>query len=223
MTDIILKKKGEKKHKDQTPLLSLSGTRKVVSTPTNPFETAGTDEVFVPKEIITRRIQDIFPGPNKGRKADHYLVVWEGYPLQKDYTWEPTENLYGQEELVETYEKWLKADNDRLDIEERERKIAKRLTTENLQNAGAEKCRKDDTLIKNTKGKQSNGKGTFDQHVADDEAEARDDGDSCDGVIGAEGVDTEVNRRSRHRRFRTVVRTEFINTTINNSHTGQET
>jgi hypothetical protein len=52
--------------------------------------------VFVPKEIIARRIQDIF--------------VWEGYPLQKDYTWDPIENLYDQEELVETYEKWLKAD-----------------------------------------------------------------------------------------------------------------
>jgi hypothetical protein len=59
--------------------------------------------------------------------------------------------------------------------------------------------------------------------VTDDETEERDDGDICDGVIGAEGVDTEANRRSRHRRFRTVVRTEFFNTTINNSHTGQET
>ena len=33
--------------KDQTPLLSLSGTRKVVRTPTNPFETDDTVEVFV--------------------------------------------------------------------------------------------------------------------------------------------------------------------------------
>jgi hypothetical protein len=40
--------------------------------------------VFVPKEIIDRRIQDIFAGSKKGRKADHYLVVWEGYPLKKD-------------------------------------------------------------------------------------------------------------------------------------------
>ena len=61
--------------KDQTPLLPLSGTRKVVRTPTNPFEAAGTVEVFVPKEIIARRIQDIFVGANKDRKADHYLVV----------------------------------------------------------------------------------------------------------------------------------------------------
>ena len=75
--------------KDRTPLLPLSGTRKVVRTPTNPFEAADTAEVFVPQEIIDRRIQDIFTGPNKDRKADHYLVVWEGYPQQKDYTWEP--------------------------------------------------------------------------------------------------------------------------------------
>ena len=73
--------------KDQTPLLPLSGTRKVVRTPTNPFEVADTVEVFVPKEIIAWRIQHIFAGPNKGRKADHYLVVWEDYPLEKDYTW----------------------------------------------------------------------------------------------------------------------------------------
>ena len=72
--------------KDQTPLLPLSGARKVVRTPTNPFEAAGTVEVFVPKEIIAQRIQDIFGGSNKVRKADHYLVVWEGYPLKKDYT-----------------------------------------------------------------------------------------------------------------------------------------
>jgi hypothetical protein len=173
MTDIIKKKreKNQKKihetigvmgrkggkvsvqPKDQTPLFPLSGTRKVVRTPTNPFETVGTTEVFVPKEIIARRIQDIFTGPNKDRKADHYLVVWEDYPLQKDYTWEFIENLYDQEELVETYEKWLKEDNERLDIEERERKIAKRLTVENLQNAVVEKWRKDDTLSKKDKGK----------------------------------------------------------------------
>ena len=44
--------------KDQTPLLPLTGTRKVVRTPTNPFEAAVTVEVFVPKEIIARRIQE---------------------------------------------------------------------------------------------------------------------------------------------------------------------
>ena len=97
----------------QTPLLPLSGTRKVVRTPTNPFEAAGTVEVFVPKEIIARRIQAIFAGPNKGRKAEHYLVVWEDYPLKKDYTWEPIENLYGHEDLAQTYEQWLKTENER--------------------------------------------------------------------------------------------------------------
>ena len=74
-------------------------------TPTNLVESAITAEVHFPKDIITRRIQDICAGPNKVRKVDHYLVIWEGYPLKKDYTWDPVENLYGQEELVETYEK----------------------------------------------------------------------------------------------------------------------
>ena len=54
----------------------------VVRTSTNPFETAGTTDVFVPKEIIVRRIQDICTGSKKGRKADYYLVVWQDYPLK---------------------------------------------------------------------------------------------------------------------------------------------
>ena len=99
--------------KNQTPLLPLSGTRKVVRTPTNPFEEADTVEVFVPQEIITRRIQHIFTGPCKGRKVDHYLVVWEDYPLEKDYTWEPIKNLYGHEDLTQTYEHRLKTENER--------------------------------------------------------------------------------------------------------------
>ena len=28
------------------------------------------------------------------------LVVWEDYPLKKDYTWDPIENLYGHEDLA---------------------------------------------------------------------------------------------------------------------------
>jgi hypothetical protein len=43
--------------KDQTPFLSLSGTREVVRTPTNPFEVAVNGEVHTPKDIIPRRIQ----------------------------------------------------------------------------------------------------------------------------------------------------------------------
>jgi len=43
--------------KDQTPFLPLSGTRKVLRTPTNPFEEAATAEVYVPKQVIVRRIQ----------------------------------------------------------------------------------------------------------------------------------------------------------------------
>jgi hypothetical protein len=42
--------------KDQTPLLPLSGTRKVVRTSTNPFETADNVEVFVQKEITEKLI-----------------------------------------------------------------------------------------------------------------------------------------------------------------------
>jgi len=50
-----------------------------VRTPTNLFEEAVTVEVFFPKEVIVRRIQDIFVVPNKDRKTVHSLVVWEDY------------------------------------------------------------------------------------------------------------------------------------------------
>jgi len=73
--------------------------------------------VFVPKEIIDRRIQDILAVPNKDRKSEHYLVVWEGYPLKKDYTWEPIENLYGHEDLAQTHEQWMKTENERLSVQ----------------------------------------------------------------------------------------------------------
>ena len=60
--------------------------------------------------------------------------------------------MYDQEELVENYVKWLKSDNERLDIEERERKITRRLTEAKVQNfsVAADKFRKDDTLSKET-------------------------------------------------------------------------
>jgi hypothetical protein len=57
-----------------------------VRTPTNPFEVAANAEMHVPEEIIARRFQEISSGllqSIKGRKSDHYLVVWEGYPLKK--------------------------------------------------------------------------------------------------------------------------------------------
>jgi hypothetical protein len=38
--------------------------------------------LHVPKEIIARRIREISAGINQGRKSDHYLVVWEDYPLK---------------------------------------------------------------------------------------------------------------------------------------------
>jgi len=40
------------------------------------------------------------------------LMICEGYPLKKDYTWQPIENLYGHEELPQTYEQWLKTENE---------------------------------------------------------------------------------------------------------------
>ena len=45
---------------DTTPFLSPSGTRKVVRTPTNPIESVVNTEVLVPKEIIVKRIQEIW-------------------------------------------------------------------------------------------------------------------------------------------------------------------
>ena len=175
----------------QTPLLPLSGTRKVVRTPTNPFEAAGTVEVFVPKEIIARRIQAIFAGPNKGRKAEHYLVVWEDYPLKKDYTWEPIENLYGHEDLAQTYEQWLKTENERLDSQEAERKTERQSTAQKNQDAAADKFRKHDKMTKKTKGTNSTGKETLE--VEDDEAEAAADGDdNADGSDITQDVDVLV-------------------------------
>ena len=187
----------------QTPLLPLSGTRKVVRTPTNPFEAAGTVEVFVPKEIIARRIQDIFAGPNKGRKADHYLVVWEDYPLKKDYTWEPIENLYGHEDLAQTYEQWLKTENERLDSQEAERKTERQSTAQKKQDAAADKFRKHDKMTKKTKGTNSTGKETLE--VEDDEAEAAADGDDNasddEASTGSEGVG-DKRTRGRDRKTR---------------------
>ena len=76
-------------------------------------------------------------------KSDHYLVIWEGYPLKKDYTWEPIENLYDQEELAKTYEKWLKTENERLDSrEETERKTNRNLAAQKGQDAAVDKLRR---------------------------------------------------------------------------------
>jgi hypothetical protein len=61
--------------KDLTTLLLLSGTRKVVRIPTNPFEVGNIVEVFVSKEIIVPRIQDIFAGSNKNRKTEDSMSV----------------------------------------------------------------------------------------------------------------------------------------------------
>ena len=141
--------------KDQTPLLPLSGSRKVVRTPTNPFEAAGTIEVFVPKEIIARRIQHIFAGPNKCRKAD------QEYPLEKDYTWEPIENLYGHEDLAQTYEQWLKTENERIDSVEAERKTDRKMTAQKVQDVAADQFRKNDKFTKKAKGTDNTSRQTL--------------------------------------------------------------
>ena len=52
-------------------------------------------------------------------------MVWEGYPLKKDYTWDPIENLYGHEDLTQTYEQCLKTENERFDSQEAERKTVR--------------------------------------------------------------------------------------------------
>ncbi len=44
-------------------------------------------------------------------------------PTEEDYTWESIENLYGHEDLPQTYEQWLKTENKRFDSQESERKM----------------------------------------------------------------------------------------------------
>jgi hypothetical protein len=92
------------------------------------------------------------------------------------------------EQLIENYEQWLKTDNGRLDNEEAERKTVSRLTEQNIQDAAADKFRKDDKLRKKAKETKSTDKEILGQDVADDEAEAAADGDEHGGVIGAEGA-----------------------------------
>jgi len=74
-------------------------------------------------------------------------VAVEGYPLKKDYTWEPIENLYGHEELVETHQQWLKTENERLTVRKKSKTVRK-LTAQKVQDASADKFRKDDKLRK---------------------------------------------------------------------------
>ena len=79
-------------------------------------------------------------------------MVWEGYPLKKDYTWDPIENLYGHEDLVQTYEQWLKTENERFDSQEAERKTERQLTEQKVQDTETDKFRKHDKFTKKSKG-----------------------------------------------------------------------
>ena len=73
--------------------------------------------------------------------------------------------LYGHEDLVETYEQCLKTENERLDREESERKTARQLTAPKVQDAAADKFRKDDKFLqlsKKSRGTKGTGKETLD-------------------------------------------------------------
>ena len=105
------------------------------------------------------------------------MVVWEDYPLEKDYTWEPIENLYGQEDLAQTYEQWLKTENERLDSEEAERKTVRKMTAQKVQDVAADQVRKNDKFTKKAKGTDNTSRQTLHQEVEQDEAEAAADGD----------------------------------------------
>jgi hypothetical protein len=136
--------------------------------------TAGTVEVFVPKEIIDRRIQHIFAGPNKGRKADHYLVVWEDYPLETDYTWEP----------------------------ETDRKTVRKMTPQKVQDVAVDQFRKNDKFTKKTKGTDNTSRQTLHQEVEQDEEEAASDGDDngCDDEVStvSEGVSEVIRDKEQN-------------------------
>jgi len=108
-------------------------------------------------------------------------VVWEDYPLEKDYTWEPIENLYGHEDLAQTYEQWLKTENERLDSVEAERKTARKMTAQKVQDVAADQFRKNDKFTKKAKGTDNTSRQTLHQEVEQDEAEAAADEDVNNG------------------------------------------
>jgi hypothetical protein len=89
-------------------------------------------------------------------------VVWKGYPLKKDYTWGPIENLYGHEELVQTYEQWTKTEIPHLTVRNQsQRKTTRQLKEHKVQDDTTEKFRKADELRKKTKGAKSTVKETL--------------------------------------------------------------
>lgn len=42
-----------------------------------------------------------------------YLIKWEGYDNEKDYTWEPQANVLGCKDMIKEYEKQLKRQSDK--------------------------------------------------------------------------------------------------------------
>ena len=84
-------------HKKRGKQAAAPGPRR---TPDNPFQASDNRIEYIPSRVIAMRIEAILHGANKGKKEEHYHVIWEGFPMEKDYTWEPLENLHGHEELV---------------------------------------------------------------------------------------------------------------------------
>lgn len=101
--------------------------QRVVRTHNNSFSASDNSIEYVPMRVIAMRIQAILHGANKGKRAEHYHVIWEGFPEEKDFTWEHLENLHGHEELVSDYEVWLKEENKRLDDVTEKKRLARKL------------------------------------------------------------------------------------------------
>ena len=77
-------------------------------------------------------------GPKKGQTADHYLVQWQGYEDPADETWEPIDNLYRHEDLVQEYEVWLKEENARVLEDIKAKKRVKILAAAEAEKEGAD-------------------------------------------------------------------------------------
>ena len=71
---------------------------------------------------------------------------------QYRFSIDPIENLYGHEDLAQTYEQWLKTENERLDSEEIVRKTVRKMTVQKVQDPATDQVRKKDKFTKKTKG-----------------------------------------------------------------------
>ena len=178
-------------------------------TPDNPFLASDNSIEYVPLRVIAMRIQAIVHGANKGKKAEHYHVIWEGFPKEKDYTWEPLENLHGHEELVSDYELWLKEENKRQDNAAEEKRLARKRELEETQARAATKggAKKKKKKTGGGAGGGSGAGGTTDSNSEDDEDDDDDDDDEDDedddddksdeDDKGGQAVEGTTKRRAR--------------------------